>query len=273
MTIAFDAGYGAEPYRTLCAEYPDESIHPSADFRTEWGPIFHRGRLDGSARVLLLGQDPAVQENVTRRILVGAAGKRVQGFVAKLGVTQSYVLVNTFLYSVYGQAGGEKHKKDAHIAAYRNRWLDALLVDSKVEAVVALGGLADAAWSAYVGTSSGGKVKSRVTYVHVQHPTYPDSAAGHDAHKLSQLTKEMLEKWNAALETLRGVVLPDAPVALKPYGAAFESEELPDIPPEDLPPGLPAGMANEDGWGKRTGSNASEKRATVTIIVPKAYLP
>jgi uracil-DNA glycosylase len=273
MTIAFDVGYAAEPYRTLCAAYPDESIYPSADFRTEWGPIFHRGRLDGSARVLSLGQDPAVQENVTRRILVGAAGKRVQGFLAKLGVTRSYVLVNTFLYSVFGQSGGQKHMKDAKIAAYRNRWLDALLVDSRVQAVVALGGLADDAWNAYVDTSSGTKVKSRATYVHVPHPTYPISASGGDANKLAELTKEMLEKWNTALETLRGVVTPDAAIAWKPYGQAFEPGDLPDIPPGDLPPGTPAWMANEDGWGKRTGASTNEKRATITITVPKAYLP
>ncbi len=31
-------------------------------FRVEWGPIFLRGRLDGPARVLVIGRDPAQHE-------------------------------------------------------------------------------------------------------------------------------------------------------------------------------------------------------------------
>ena len=67
--------------------------------------------------MVVIGQDPAQHEAVTRRILVGAAGQRLQGFLAKLGITTSYVMVNTFLYSVYGQGGGERHADDPAIAA------------------------------------------------------------------------------------------------------------------------------------------------------------
>ena len=73
-----------------------------------------------------IGQDPATHEAICRRILVGEAGQRLQGFLAKLGITRSYVLVNTFLYSVYGQGGGTRHVDDDGIVAYRNRWLDTL---------------------------------------------------------------------------------------------------------------------------------------------------
>jgi hypothetical protein len=58
MPQPFDPGYVAEPFLTLCADYPGADLYPSDQFRTEWGPIFHRGRLDGSARVLVIGQDP-----------------------------------------------------------------------------------------------------------------------------------------------------------------------------------------------------------------------
>ena len=37
-------------------------------------------------------------------------------------------MINTFLYSVYGQGGGERHKNDPKIAKYRNQWLDRLIV-------------------------------------------------------------------------------------------------------------------------------------------------
>ena len=45
-----------------------------------------------------------------RRILVGEAGRRVQGLLAKLGITRSYVFVNTFLYSVYGSVKAKTRK-------------------------------------------------------------------------------------------------------------------------------------------------------------------
>ena len=167
----FDPGYGQEPFRSLCADYPGEEVYPAADFRVEWGPVFHRGRLDGSARVVVIGQDPAQHEAITRRILVGAAGQRIQGFLAKLGIEVGYVMVNAFLYSVYGQGGGERHADNPAIAAYRNRWLDALLVGTGVEAVVALGRLADRAFQAWKATPAGQGIE--VAYQRITHPHRP----------------------------------------------------------------------------------------------------
>src|SRR5437899_1259577 len=82
-----------------------------ARFRMNWGPICYRGRLDGSAKVIIIGQDPAADENVARRILVGSAGQRVQGFLRKLGINKSYVMVNTFLVWPQGadRCGGQDH--------------------------------------------------------------------------------------------------------------------------------------------------------------------
>ena len=117
MPREFDPGYQRRPYRQLVADYPDETVYPADSFRVEWGPIFHRGRLDGTARLLIVGQDPATHETIARRILVGEAGQRIQGFLTKLGVNRSYVFVNTFLYSVFGQGGGERHIDDEPIAA------------------------------------------------------------------------------------------------------------------------------------------------------------
>ena len=140
MPTAFDSGYGAEPFRSLVEDVPDGAVFPLKDFRVEWGPVFHRGRLDGSARLLVIGQDPAQHEVIARRTLVGGAGHRLQGFLAKLGLTRSYVMVNVFPYSVFGQGGGNRHKKNPTITAYRNRWFDALL-PGNVEGVVALASL------------------------------------------------------------------------------------------------------------------------------------
>ena len=97
MPATFDPGICQEPFVTLCDEAPDPSIFPSSSFRVEWGPIFHRGRLDGTARILCIGQDPAQNETIVRRILIGVAGHRVQGFLAKLGIDRSYVMLNALL--------------------------------------------------------------------------------------------------------------------------------------------------------------------------------
>src|SRR5215813_189762 len=154
MAHLFDPGYGNEPFRTLCQAYPGGEVYSAARFRIEWGPIFHRGRLDGSARVLVIGQDPAQHETVVRRILVGEAGRRLQGFLAKLGITRSYVLINAFLYSVYGSVPVAARKHPGLIA-YRHRWLDALFIGQQIEAVVTLGALAAEAWELWKATPKG----------------------------------------------------------------------------------------------------------------------
>jgi uracil-DNA glycosylase len=267
MAHDFDPGYGIEPFRTLCREFPDETVYPKADFRVEWGPIFHRGRLDGTARLVVIGQDPATHETVLRRILVGAAGKRFQGFMHKLGLDRSYVLINTFLYSVYGQGGGSRHKDDPAIAAYRHRWLDALLLGTQVQAVVALGTLADAAWQRWRGTPAG--AARPVAYAHVTHPTQPESSSGNDAAKRAAATAKLLENWNAALDVIHpAVTAPDTARRLVHYGATWKQKELVPIPEADLPPGLPAWMRGDDAWASREGATATDKRRTLVVAVP-----
>ena len=169
MPHPFDPGYVAEPYLTLCADYPEADVYPPDQFRLEWGPIFHRGRLDGSARVLVIGQDPAQHETVVRRILVGEAGRRVQGFLAKLGITRSYVFINAFLYSVYGSVKA-KTRRNAQLIDYRNRWIEALLSTGRIEAVVALGTAADEAWKFWLASPAAQVRERRLCSDDTSHP-------------------------------------------------------------------------------------------------------
>jgi uracil-DNA glycosylase len=267
----FDPGYGQEPFRSLCEDYPGEETYPAGDFRVEWGPVFHRGRLDGSARVLVVGQDPAQHEVVTRRILVGAAGQRTQGFLARLGIESSYVMVNTFLYSVFGQGGGERHADDPAIAAYRNRWLDALLVGGDVEAVVALGRLAELAFQAWKATPAGRGVD--VAFQRITHPTAPESAAAGDPARYAEAVRSMLRNWNAGLERLRPAIRhPDVDRDLHPYGEALTDADYAPIPERDLPAGLPAWMRSR-AWADRRGRTPDLKRATIVVTVPRAARP
>ena len=284
----FCPGYPVPPFSTLVAEYPGEEIYPAKDFRVEWGPIFHRGRLDGTARVLVIGQDPATHESITRRILVGEAGQRVQGLLAKIGIVTSYVMVNTFVYSVYGQGGGSRHAKDAAIAEYRHRWLDALLVPAApanptdpaaagvpaggpITAVITLGSLADQAYTAWAKTRP--DIAAALHHAAVKHPTYPNSAAAAGQITLADATARLLADWNRHLPALRRNVVPDDPGAADPpvpYGTNWQDGDLVPIPPADLPAGSPPWWRSLSDWAARTGTDAQLKRATITVTIPTA---
>jgi hypothetical protein len=106
-------------------------------------------------------------------------------------------MVNAFLFSVYGQGGGNRHRDDPAIIAYRSRWLDALLVDLHVEAVMAFGRLADAAWQHWKATPAGTALD--VPYQALRHPTYPENSSGGNLQKRSEAMKAMLDEWNADL--------------------------------------------------------------------------
>lgn len=266
----FDPGPTKAPFIGLCSTYPGPPAYPQSDFRTEWGPIFHRGRLDGSARVLVIGQDPGPHEAVLRRILVGEAGRRVQGFLAKLGIDESYVMINAFLYSVYGQ-GTTKFVDDAPIAQYRNQWIDALLAPGKVQAVVTFGTLARKSWELWKATPAG--ASSTLPAQHLTHPTQPESAGNTKAER-EQLTQALLAGWNAGLTALRpAITQPDRPMPNDLYGTAFTPADKAEIPSFDLPAGVPAWMYANDGWARRIGETPAEKRANITITVPKPMLP
>ena len=266
MGREFDIGYHRRRFRLLVADYPDESVYPADSFRVEWGPIFHRGRLDGTARVLVIGQDPATHETITRRILVGEAGQRAQGLLAHLGITRSYVFINTFLYSVYGQGGGTRHIADKPITRYRNRWINAIVAEQPIEAIITLGQLADTAYQAWRTTALG--TASTAAYANVRHPTYPESASRTGQITKAEAFKRLCESWNAALDVLHGVVTPDEPVPLRHYGDTITNDDLAPIPAVDLPGGLPPWMGALEAWALRTGDDAQQKRAKIRVTVP-----
>jgi uracil-DNA glycosylase len=270
MSHAFDPGSDRPEIHSLFEQYPDADVYPLDDFRTEWGPIFYRGRLDGSARIVVIGQDPAAHESIARRILVGEAGQRVQGFLARLGLTRSYVMINTFLYSVYGQGGGARHDDDPHIAEYRNKWLDALITDN-VEGVIAFGQLADKAFTQWVQTPNG-KSFGDLAYATARHPTYPVSASASGQKTKAEATADMLRTWNAALQILHPALKhPDKKTPLSLYGDTLEDADDVEIPEFDLPAGTPPWMRSLKAWATRTGEDANEKRARIQVTIPRDF--
>jgi hypothetical protein len=58
MPATFDPGICREPFTTLCDLAPDQPVFPANSFRVEWGPIFYRGRLDGTGGYCALVKIP-----------------------------------------------------------------------------------------------------------------------------------------------------------------------------------------------------------------------
>jgi uracil-DNA glycosylase len=272
MSARVDRGYVDEPFATLVVEYPGVDVYPARDFRVEWGPVFHRGRLDGSAKVLVIGQDPGQHENVVRRALVGQAGQRLQGFLARLGIVHSYVMINVFLYSVYGQPAANRHRHNSEIAAYRHRWLDALVAPGQIRVVLLLGSLANSAYQTWRQTPAGAAAQLRARSI--RHPTYPEGASRGGGKTKAEAMLELTSDWNRALAELRPLISePDVPIPATLYSRALTLADNVPIPAEDLPVGLPAWMRSLNSWVVRAGNTPDEKRATLVLRVPARHRP
>ena len=69
--------------------------------------MFYRGDLsDNHARVLVIGQEGAQDESLGRRSFLGGTGARMQHVLQHLGITSSYLFLNTFVYPIFGQYEG-----------------------------------------------------------------------------------------------------------------------------------------------------------------------
>src|SRR3954449_1492928 len=121
-----------------------------ADFRElfwhDWGPVFYRGRLNRTARLLAVASDPGPTERIAARTLVGDAGQRVQGFLTKLGLTRSYALVNAYAYALLPSKAPDARAllEAPEHSEWRNAFYDAV-TGPPLEAIVAFGAEARAA--------------------------------------------------------------------------------------------------------------------------------
>jgi uracil-DNA glycosylase len=202
-------------------------------FWYDWGPIFYRGRLNGSARLLGIASDPGPTERVACRTLVGDAGQRVQGFLAKTGLTRSYALVNAHPYALFpSRAGNAKPllAEPEHLE-WRNKFYDDI-TGPALQAIVAFGEQAREALRLW-------DPRPEVLTLELPHPSSRDAA-------------RLLGSWREAVDRLRAVVTPDrdGDPGMPNYGGRFVEADYAPIPPRDLPFGLPAWFG-DDSWGRR----------------------
>jgi uracil-DNA glycosylase len=193
--------------------------HPSGRFRTEFGPVYYRGRLNSTVKLLIVGQDPSTDEILAQRNLVGSAGQRAQRLLNKIGITKSYVMFNTFLFGIKRQMDATMNAAavEPTILNYRNSLFDKIAGSNTLEAIISFGNGADLAITNWPAKPAG------VPWFQLVHPSAPDNV--------------VLPNWNARLNSLHTAVTPDsaALVDMTPYGATFGVSDSADIPREDLP--------------------------------------
>jgi hypothetical protein len=230
MSAQFDPG-PPHAIAQLCARCPSPA-KPQA-FWTDWGPVFYRGRLDGSARLLCIASDPGPTERVAQRTLVGDAGQRVQGFLAKLGLTSSYLCVNAFPYALHPSWG---QGVDSLLAApaeqtWRHQFYDAVK-PPHLQAVVLFGVNAQKAFDLWPG-------KPSVHSERIPHPSSRDETA-------------LLSAWHDATARLRGIVGADAGGSQSGdnYGSSFRETDYAAVPRGDLPFGVPS-FLGDDSAGRQ----------------------
>jgi hypothetical protein len=240
---AWEAFFASAPL----AAYQD---HPQ-DFRLDFGPVWYRGRLDGTARLLVIGQDPAANELVGHRVFVGDAGQRLQGFLRRLGIMRDYLVVNTFLYPIFGQFGDVAVlARSAPIKGFRDALLSRIAGSNPLEAIITVGAAgADAAdsWSN----------RPDLPVCQITHPSARDHA-------------RLLANWNVGLTHLRGVVAPEVGVFpnTDPYGNAWAASDEEPIPRRDLPFGVPEWHGAGDHATRGRQSDGKTDPKTIVWTAP-----
>ncbi len=207
-------------------------------FHTHFGPVFYRGRLDGHARVLVIGQDPSTDEVLAQRAFVGQAGQGAQNFLSKLGLTRSYLMFNTYLFGVQSSSlsGGAVTATEPTIMAYRNSLFDRAKATNTLEAILAFGAQANTSAINWPG-------RGAIPVVHLAHPTAPAGVAA---------------DWNMHLSAAQSAISPDSDghVDTTPYDTTMPLPHT-DVPRRDLPFGIPPWHGAGGGTRSQRGSGAN----------------
>jgi uracil-DNA glycosylase len=192
---------------------------PGTPFHTHFGPVFYRGRLDGTARVLVIGQDPSSDETLAGRIFVGTAGQLAQNLLTRLGLTRSYLMFNTFLFGVQSSSITPALTSDSTIVNYRNSLFDRAKATNSLTCIVTFGTHAATTAANWPG-------KGTLPVVNFMHPTAPSGVAAN---------------WNSHFAAAHGAIVADGDgtVNSTPYSTTAPLPST-DIPRRDLPFGLPA---------------------------------
>ncbi len=235
-------------------------------FRYHMGPVFYRGRLDGSARVLVVGQDAATDEAMVHRAFIGGTGQKVQGLLNQIGITRSYLCLNTFTYSIYGQYDpfAEELATAGPIADHRSEMFEYAYAQNDIRLIVSFGAGAHKSVQLWLDAAHGGKLPAKTLWVKMLHPgmaAFAYDPAMPDGPGDPEITKKVMDSFGYGWDRVwrkRGYEPSWLPVdsdgmkyrKTKYYYANFA------VPYRDLPYGAPAelgrnGTATERGDARR----------------------
>jgi uracil-DNA glycosylase len=201
---------------TQAAVVAEAGVTLENDFDT---PVWHRGRIDGGARVLVIAQNTSFDSFVGGRTLLGDEGQHINHMLDKIGVTPDrYVMITPYPFAVpksYPAADLATLTATPSLAAARTAILTKILAEHPIEVVLLYGAAAETAFAPVAPTFTG-------AVIGMKHPTESGAYA----------------TWNAAMKTydlLDGVADP----SLTTYKSAAFATSRAQIPREDLPYGKP----------------------------------
>lgn len=239
-------------------------------FRWHFGPMFYRGRLgDRQVKVLIVGQEGAQDESLAHRAFVGGTGARMQHLLNHLGITRSYLFLNTFVYPIFGQYVGAlktlAQHADSPIRRHRHEIFDYLVARNDVHLAIAVGTAAKESLAGWV-VAHGGQanpaklheadasvVSPNLRIIGVLHP---GGATGGALTAIVADFKRALAQVETWSQQDPGWLPPDGKATRKPAaGYAYRSAPIPFA---DLPYGL--------AWRIGRGGTSSNRRENQTAI-------
>ena len=245
-------------------------------FRWHFGPVFYRGRLeDHAVKVLVVGQDGAQDESLAHRSFTGGTGSRMQYFLNYIGITESYLFLNTFIYPIVGQyddgMASLAQDPQAPIAKHRHDVFNYVLDLNDVHLIIAVGNAAKESIVTWVrsrgGTCSQGAANVSLCtsealgpltkIVGVMHP----GAAGQGGSAAAILAdfKKALAKIKSWMDADPAWLPPDA-AGSRMFDQPYKYRSAP-IPFRDYPYGVPIRL----GRGG-TSSNRKDGQRSIQIF-------
>ncbi len=245
-------------------------------FRWHFGPMFYRGRLEANAvKVLVIGQEGAQDESLAHRSFTGGTGARMQAFLNYIGITGSYLFLNTFVYPIFGQYTPDlrwlAQDPASPIVQHRHAIFDHVLATNDVHLIVAVGKAAKetvVTWVRWrggtcpqgagdVSACTGAALDPRTRIIGVLHP----GGAGQGASVAAiiadfRAAAARIEQWAAADPAW----LPPDPAGQRMFGTPYKYRSAP-IPFRDLPYGIPLRL----GRGA-TSSNRKDGQRSIQLF-------
>ncbi|MEN8229431.1 MAG: uracil-DNA glycosylase family protein [Bacteroidota bacterium] len=241
-------------------------------FRWHFGPMYYRGRLKPhSVRVMIIGQEGAQDESLTHRSFSGSTGGRMQHFLNFIGINDSYLFVNTFVYPIFSQYFENikwlAQNPQSPIVKQRHAIFNYILKKNDVQLVVAVGTAAKESVVTWVesrgglcpdgsldlSTATGSFLDPKTRIVGLLHPGGAKTTA--DKMKITnsfQSAVDKIKNWNNQDPNW---LMPD-PGITRDLDTAFTYSKAP-IPFKDFPFGTCWRLGN----GSTTSNRKDEQRS------------